>query len=67
MSKPEPRIEFATLLRELRQVYEPEGCGIWLYAPHKTWNGLSAVDLIEDGRIEEVLTVIDQLASGAYI
>ena len=63
---PSPDIQIATLLRELRGIYEPEGCGIWLYAPHKTWSGLSAVDMIEDGRINEVLQVIDQLASGAY-
>lgn len=54
------------LLYDLRQLYEPEGVGIWLYASNAQWDGLSAMDMIAQGRIDELLQVTDQLLSGAY-
>jgi hypothetical protein len=56
-----------TMLMELRSLYEPEGCGIWLYSAHKEWDGLSALDMLLAGRSDEVLASIDRLTSGAYL
>ena len=54
------------MLDELRSVYTPEGCGVWLYSPHKLWGGLSAVDLMDQGRMDDVLAAIEQLATGSF-
>ena len=67
MSDTSQRVQIVGLLQELRELYEPEGAGIWLYSPHKQWGGLSAVEMIALDRVAEVLTALDQLASGAFI
>ena len=54
------------ILDLMREVYEPEGCGIWLYAAHKQFGGRSPLRMIRDGEAKAVLTVITQLADGSY-
>jgi len=57
----------AALLGELRTIYEPAGVGIWLFAPHKLLGGVSPISAIEDGKIEAVWTLVDQMQSGAFV
>ncbi len=50
----------------LAEVYTPEGMAIWMKAEHKQWDGWTVSEMLNHGRGDEVLQVIDQLASGAF-
>ncbi|MGH3442365.1 MAG: MbcA/ParS/Xre antitoxin family protein, partial [Nitriliruptorales bacterium] len=47
--------------------FEPEEARLWLYRPHPLLDGASPADCIEQERVDEVLALIDQLESGAYV
>ena len=50
----------------LGDFYTPEETRLWLHANHPMLGGERAIDLIRDGRTEEVLSVIESLDAGAY-
>jgi transcriptional regulator with XRE-family HTH domain len=50
----------------LAAFYTPDETRIWLYARHPLLDGARAIDLIEDGATDRVLTVIDSLADATY-
>src|SRR5258706_14745115 len=50
----------------LAEFYSPDEARIWLYSKHRLLNGERAIDLIHDGRTDEVLTVIESLSEGSY-
>lgn len=52
---------------QLAEFYGPDEARLWLYRPHRLMAGLSPAELIGTGRTDEVLRVIDQLKSGAYV
>jgi transcriptional regulator with XRE-family HTH domain len=55
------------LISELADLYSPEEARLWLFSPHKLLGGDRPADRIQQGRIEDVLTVIAQLKDGAYV
>ena len=63
-----------TIIADLRYVvdrlsdfYAPEETRLWLHAKHPLLNNERAIDLIHEGRTEEVLAVIERLDAGAYL
>jgi transcriptional regulator with XRE-family HTH domain len=50
----------------LAEFYSPEEARIWLYAKHRLLQGRRAIDLLHDGKADEVLAVIESLDDGAY-
>jgi transcriptional regulator with XRE-family HTH domain len=69
---PQPKTQL--VLSDLRYVvdrlsefYTPEETRIWLYARNELLNGARAMDLIHEGRTEEVLLAIQGLADLTYI
>ena len=50
----------------LAELYSPDETRLWLYSKHRLLNGERAIDLIHDGRTDEVLTVIESLSEGTY-
>jgi len=52
---------------QLGAVYEPDEARLWLFSPHSELDGQSAADLIAEGRMDEVLAVIDRLQSASYV
>jgi transcriptional regulator with XRE-family HTH domain len=69
-----PSLRTQTVIAELRYVvdrlsdfYTPDETRLWLHARHPLLRGERAIDLINEGRTEEVLAVIERLDSGAYI
>ncbi len=69
---PQPRTQL--VLSDLRYVvdllsefYLPDETRIWLYSRNNLLNGNRAMDLIHEGRTEEVLTAIERLGSLAYL
>jgi transcriptional regulator with XRE-family HTH domain len=71
--KATPDLRTQTVIAELRYVvdrladfYTPDETRLWLHAIHPMLNNERAIDLINRGRTEEVLAVIEALESGAY-
>ena len=71
--KASPDLKTQTVIAELRYVvdrlaefYTPEETRLWLHASHPMLRGERAIDLINSGRTEEVLAIIEGLDSGAY-
>jgi transcriptional regulator with XRE-family HTH domain len=72
--KATPDLRTQTVIAELRYVvdrladfYTPEETRLWLHAKHPMLNGERAIDLINGGRTEAVLAIIDALDAGAYV
>ena len=72
--KTTPDLKTQTVIAELRYVvdrladfYTPEEMRLWLHTSHPMLKGERAIDLINAGRTEEVLAVIESLDTGAYI
>ena len=69
---PRPRKE--SLLVDLEYVVErlsefysdPKTARAWLYSRHKYFGGVRPADLIQEGRIEDVLEAIQAMAETAY-
>ena len=55
------------LVSELADLYPPDEARLWLFSPHRLLQGERPADRIQQGKIEDVLTIIDQLKSGAYV
>lgn len=71
--KATPDLRTQTVIAELRYVvdrladfYTPDETRLWLHARHPMLNNERAIDLINQGRTEEVLAVIEALDAGAY-
>lgn len=71
--KATPDLRTQTVIAELRYVvdrlsdfYTPDETRLWLHARHPMLNGERAIDLINEGRTEAVLAIIEALDAGAY-
>jgi transcriptional regulator with XRE-family HTH domain len=71
--KASPDLRTQTVIAELRYVvdrlsdfYTPEETRLWLHTAHPMLNGERAIDLINAGRTQEVLAVIESLDTGAF-
>jgi transcriptional regulator with XRE-family HTH domain len=71
--KASPDLRTQTVIAELRYVvdrlsefYTAEETRLWLHTPHPMLQGARAIELINQGRTEEVLAVIESLDAGAY-
>ena len=51
----------------LSEYYTAEEIRAWLYARHPQLAGARAIDLIHEGRSEEVLSILDRLDADAYL
>lgn len=51
---------------QLAEFYSPEETRIWLYSKHRLLSGERAIDLIYNGRTDEVLAVIAAMDEGTY-
>ncbi len=71
--KATPDLHTQIVIAELRYVvdrlsdfYSPDETRLWLNAVHPMLGNARAIDLINNGRTEEVLAVIEALEAGAY-
>ncbi|MBW7835862.1 MAG: DUF2384 domain-containing protein [Sphingomonadales bacterium] len=69
-----PTIDKQRIITELRWVaerlsdfYEPDEARLWLQLPHPQLSGERPIDLINQGRTNEVLEIIERLDSGVYL
>ena len=69
---PHPRTQLVLsdlhyVAHRLREFYTRDETRLWLFARHPQLGGGRAVDLINEGRTEDVLTVLERLDAGAHI
>jgi transcriptional regulator with XRE-family HTH domain len=55
------------LVGQLAELYPPRDAREWLLSPHELLGGERPYDRIEQGRTDDVLAVIEQLTTGAYV
>lgn len=55
------------IVEQLSRLYEPEEARIWLFSHHALLEGDRPADRIEEGRLEDVLALVDQLETGAHV
>jgi len=55
------------IVDELSDFYEPHDARLWLFSPQKLLGGAKPADLIQAGKTEEVMELIDQLRDGVYM
>lgn len=60
-------LELEFFLTELSEFYSPEEAKLWLFSPHKLLAGETAASRIQSGRTQDVLALLEQLRSGAYL
>lgn len=71
-SSPHPRslnrlLALDWLAEQLAQFYTPDEAKLWLFSHHQLLGGERPADRIADGRIKDVLQLIEQLQSSAYL
>lgn len=55
------------LVRELSDLYTVEEARLWLLRPNILLAKRTPASLIQEGKIDDVLRVVDQLQSGAFV
>jgi hypothetical protein len=70
--KPRPQMQLVLsdlhyVVGRLQEYYTAEEVRIWLYARHPQLEGERAIDLINQGKSERVLNVLDRLDAEVYL
>ncbi len=58
--------DLRSVVDRLAELYDPDETRVWLNAEHQSLGGETAIDLIHQGRADEVLTVIETLDGRSY-
>ena len=58
-------VDIHYLVRQLAEVYSPEGIEIWMHARNRDLGGRRPIDLLRSGEFSEVLEAIERLTHGA--
>lgn len=59
--------DLSYVVMRLGEYYGREEIRAWLYARHPQLGGERAIDIIHDGRTEEVLAILERLDADAYL
>jgi len=60
-------LELEYIIDQLSDLYEPNEARQWMFAPQKLLEGASPASLIQSGRIDEVLGLVNQIRDAIYI
>jgi uncharacterized protein (DUF2384 family) len=71
-ASPQPRTQLVLsdlhyVVNRLRDYYTRDEVRVWLFARHPQLGGERAIDLINEGKSEDVLDVLERLDSGAFL
>jgi transcriptional regulator with XRE-family HTH domain len=55
------------LASEISEFYEPDAAKLWLFSRNRLLHGVSPAQLIQEDKIDDVLAVIEQLKTGAFV
>lgn len=60
-------LELEYIVDQLSDFYQPDEARLWLYSRQKRLGGTTPAELIQQGRVEDVITAINQLRDGSYL
>jgi transcriptional regulator with XRE-family HTH domain len=60
-------MELEYIVDQLSDIYTPEEARLWLNGRQKLLDGSVPTALIQDGRTDEVIAVVEQLRQGVFI
>lgn len=60
-------LELEFVIDKLADIYEPHDARLWLFARQRLLADQVPAQLIQEGRVDEVLAAVNQLLDGAYL
>jgi transcriptional regulator with XRE-family HTH domain len=60
-------LELEYIVDQLSDFYDPSEARQWIFSPQKLLEGISPAELIRNGRIDEVLRLVNQLRESVHI
>ncbi len=66
-NKLEQLLTLEWLMDQLAEFFESDEARLWLFSPHRLIGGERPADLIQQGRVKEVVALIEQLKDGAFV
>ena len=60
-------LELEFIMQRLQELYSPEEARLWIFSRHKALHNEQPAKLILEGRTDDVVRAIDQLADGVYL
>lgn len=60
-------LDLEYVVDQLTDLYEPDEARLWLFSRQKLLDGTRPVDLIQQGRTDEVLQLLRQLLEGVHV
>lgn len=60
-------LELEYIVDNLSDFYEPKEARLWLFARQKLLGGAIPAELIQEGRTQEVIALLDQLRDGVFL
>ncbi len=60
-------LELEFVVDQLSDFYEPNEARLWIFSRQRLLNGETPAELIQKGRVDEVLAVVHQLRDGVYL
>ena len=60
-------LELEYIIDQLADFYEPNEARQWIFAPQKLLAGASPAELIQNGRIDEVMRLVGQLRDAVHL
>lgn len=55
------------IIDQLSDIYEPKEARLWLFSRQKLLNGSSPASLIQEGKIDVVIEVVERLREGTFV
>ncbi len=60
-------LELEFIVDKLADVYEPRDARLWLFSRQRLLQDRTPADLIQQGRVDEVLVAVNQLLDGVHL
>ena len=60
-------LELEYIVDQLSDFYEPHESRLWIFSRQRVLNGDVPAEMIQQGKVEEVLTAVNQLRDGAFV
>lgn len=55
------------IVDQLSDFYEPREARLWLFSRQRLLGGRTPAELLQEGRVDEVIAMIDQLRDGVFV
>lgn len=59
-------LDLAAVSHQLQKTMKPDAAAAWLHEPNPELGNMRPLDLVEQGRVRDVLDLIDAIADGVF-